>query len=420
MNGERPQMKFLAVMPTTTAGVLPAPAASPPAASQTAIDGTPPARPEPRLAAEKTPFRGWRTIDAPSGTQAAEIGSRFLYVAEQGTVVRREGTRVVVTKGDGVLLQVPAVRLHGVLLYGAVQVTSAAIRTLLEEGVWVSYFSRNGQYRGRIQPPAHRGGRLRRRQWDKASDGAFCLEFARAVVRGKILAQQQVAGAYAKNRPAASLGTGRTILRESLTRVDHVADLAALRGVEGTAARAYFGLFARWNTSDLPFGGREKRATDDPANALLNLGYTLLTRELEGLLEAAGLDPTVGFYHTPEDDRPSLACDWVEEFRHPVVDRLVLTLLNKRMISPADFEEGGDRRGIRLSREGLKKYFAAYERAMWRPTADDATSASAGMRSVFLAQLARLLDALAGRCPYRTHLEAPVERSADEPPAVLS
>src|SRR5207249_2121900 len=159
------------------------------------------------------------------------------------------------------------------------------------------------------------------------------------------------------------------------------------RGVEGGASRAYFGLFARWNGSELPFEGREKRGTADPINALLNFGYTLLTREIEGLLEAAGLDPTIGFYHQPDDDRPSLACDWVEEFRHVIVDRLVLTLVNKRMITHTDFEEGEERRGIRLSMDGLRKFLTAYDQAMQRPPDEGWASLAAGARSVVFAQL---------------------------------
>ena len=405
---------------TTTDRAVPPPLDPPaPVAVPPAEGSAPSAEPARRRVAAKTssgPRRGWRSIDAPSRVQVAEVGSRFLYVAEQGTMLRRVGTRVSVTKKDAVLLDVPAVRLQGALVYGNVQVSTQCLRNLLTEGVWVSFFTRNGQYRGRLQPPIERGGQLRRRQWTQAGDEAFCLEFARAIVRGKILAQRRVAEAYAKNRAAESLGTGQTQLRESLQRVGEAAGLGALRGVEGGASRAYFGLFVRWNGSDLPFEGREKRGTADPINALLNFGYTLLTREVEGLLEAAGLDPTIGFYHRPDDDRPSLACDWVEEFRHVVVDRLVLTLVNKRIVTRAHFEGGEDRRGIRLSADGLKTFLRHYEQAMSRPPDEDEASQAAGFRSVLLAQLGRLLEAIAGRAPYRSHLEAPV--SASEQPAV--
>jgi len=400
---------------TTTDRVVPVPPDSPtPVVTPPAVEPAPSAEPAVRRVAAKAPGgprRGWRSIEAPSRVQVAEVGSRFLYVAEQGTMLRRAGTRVSVTKKEAVLLDVRAVRLQGVLVYGNVQVSTQCLRNLLAEGVWMSFFTRNGQYRGRLQPPIERGGQLRRRQWTRSGDEAFCLEFARAIVRGKILAQRHVAEAYAKNRAAESLGTGRTQLRESLPRVEEVADLGALRGVEGGASRAYFGLFAKWNASELPFEGREKRGTADPINALLNFGYTLLTREVEGLLEAAGLDPTVGFYHQPDDDRPSLACDWVEEFRHVVVDRLVLTLVNKRMITRADFEEGEERRGIRLSADGLKTFLRHYDQAMSRPPDEEEGSLAAGFRSVLFAQLGRLLDAIAGRAPYQSHLEAAASAS---------
>ena len=78
-------------------------------------------------------------------------------------------------------------------------------------------------------------------------------------------------------------------LKQSLDRLEEVQDLAELRGVEGAASRAYFSLFRRWNRSGMLFERRSKRGATDPVNVLLNFGYSLLTRELEGLLEAAGL-----------------------------------------------------------------------------------------------------------------------------------
>jgi len=58
-------------------------------------------------------------------------------------------------------------------------------------------------------------------------------------------------------------------------------------------------------------------------NALLSFGYTLLTTELTGALAAQGLDPFVGVLHDLDYGRPSLALDLLEEFRQPIIDRLV-------------------------------------------------------------------------------------------------
>jgi len=260
--------------------------------------------------------RRFQRLDAVARSRAGEANSRFLYVIEQGTVLRRASGRIVVTKEDRKIMEIPVIKLQGILLYGNVQITTQCIRSLLDEGVWVSFLSRSGSYKGRLQPPHERGGRLRQMQWQRSQDAEFSLAFGRAVIRGKLLGQKKIAAAYAKNYLAESLGDGHTILTESLEKLETVKSLEELRGIEGNASRAYFDLFRRWNRSELPFDGRRKRTAADPINALLNLGYTLLTRELEGLIESAGFDPAVGFYHLPDNDRPSLACDWVEEFRH--------------------------------------------------------------------------------------------------------
>jgi CRISPR-associated protein Cas1 len=398
---------------------------------------------------EPTSPNGWRSIEGPIPWEAGESHSRFLHVAEQGTYLRRVGSRVCLTRKDAILLQVPAAKLQGVVLYGNIQVSSQCLRNLLDEGVWLSFFTRNGVYKGRLQPPVERGGRLRLRQWERSRDPQFCLDSSRAIVRGKLLSQKNIAAAYAKNYLAVTMGNSFGCLRDGLERLESATELDQLRGIEGAATRAYFDLFRRWNQSEIAFDGREKHPPTDPINALLSFGYTLLSRELEGLLEAAGLDPTVGFYHQAHADRPSLACDWVEEFRHLVVDRVVLFLINRRIVTSADFEDRGEKGGMRLSQEGLRKFLRAYERSLiglpasepktldasakpqpWTTgntelvarTAEAQTAAPSsrrpGFRSLFLQQLARLLDALSKQAPYRTHLEscgAPLPGDAPPP-----
>jgi CRISPR-associated protein Cas1 len=357
---------------------------------------------EPSRGAGKAGLARLQSIDTPPPASAP----RFLHVVEPGATVRRAGGRLLVTKKDKVLLEVPAIKLQGVLLYGAVQISTPCVRKLLDEGIWLSFFTRSGAYLGRLQPPSERGGKLRLRQWEMSRNPEAVLAFSRTVVHGKILGQRLVAAAYAKNYLAETLGEAHQSLVRCLERLDQVKDLEELRGLEGTAARSYFELFRRWNRSEFPFDGRAKRGATDPLNVLLNFGYTLLTRELEGLLEAAGLDPTIGFYHQPDGDRPSLACDWIEEFRHPVIDRLVLRLVNRGTIKAADFEDRAER-GLRLSPDGLRKYLSAYERALnGAGGGEEQEQAAPGLRGVLLGQLARLLDFLNNVVPYRSWMES--------------
>ena len=120
----------------------------------------------------------------------------------------------------------------------------------------------------------------------------------------------------------------------------------------------------QFNVSEMGWPGRVKHPATDPLNALLSLTYTLIMNELAGLLEAAGLDPFLGFLHQIDYGRPSLALDLLEPFRHPVADRLVLMLVNRRMLDASDFSSGGEGHGVFLTPKSMKRYFAEYERWM--------------------------------------------------------
>ncbi len=78
----------------------------------------------------------------------------------------------------------------------------------------------------------------------------------------------------------------------------------ALRGAEGLASAAYFGVFDQLilNQKDVfHFDGRNRRPPRDRVNAALSMTYTLLAHDCASALESVGLDAYVGFMHR---DRP--------------------------------------------------------------------------------------------------------------------
>lgn len=125
-------------------------------------------------------------------------------------------------------------------------------------------------------------------------------------------------------------------------------------------------------------------------NALLSLGYSLLTHEMFGAVAARGLDPYLGFYHDVRYGRPALALDLVEEFRAPVVDRTVLSLVNRRVFGPEDFEEG-EEGGVFLTKEAFRRFLAAYEERLSGP---GPANLEGGWRAAFREQVGRLVRAV--------------------------
>lgn len=139
-----------------------------------------------------------------------------------------------------------------------------------------------------------------------------------------------------------------------------------MRGYEGTATAEYFKAFRAALKADFDFPARVYHPPSDEVNAILSLGYSLVYNNLHGTVNLVGLDPYMGYFHRPRHGHAAIVSDLMEEFRPVVIDRLVLTTLNKRTLTKADFYTD-DQGRIRLMPASLKRFFALYAAALAEP-----------------------------------------------------
>ena len=305
--------------------------------------------------------KAWAEERPPEAERSGSVA--FLYLTQQGAVLRKAGDRLLVERNDEILFDSPYHKLDHVLTFGNVQITTQALAELLDKGVPLSLFSRQGQFRGALTPARGKNVELRLKQFQAYSDGARSLDLARSFIAAKISNGAAVVARYSA-RAAHDEDRIELNVSERLRAVAEARHVAELDGVEGTAARDYFETAMRFNKSELRWEGRKRHPATDPINALLSLTYTLLMHELGAVLEGLGLDPYLGFLHQLDYGRPSLALDAVEPFRHPVADRLVLALVNKKVIGAADFQAHEDREGLFLKPLVLVRFFESYEKWM--------------------------------------------------------
>ena len=138
-------------------------------------------------------------IPAPPKDQERSDPVAFLYLTEQGSILRKAGDRLLVEKEDELLLDVPYHKLENIMLFGNVQVTSQAMGELLEKGVHLSLFSRQGMYRGALAPPRGKNIDLRIAQFEAFRDTARSLDAARAIVSAKVENGVAVLKAYRRH-----------------------------------------------------------------------------------------------------------------------------------------------------------------------------------------------------------------------------
>jgi CRISPR-associated protein Cas1 len=317
---------------------------------------------------------------SPTTNQQEDNAVAFLYLTQQGSVLRKIGNRLIVEKDETILLDVPYHKLEVVLLFGNIQVTTQAMAELLDVGIPIGLLSRSGELRGRLEPALGKNVPLRLAQFDLYHDAERSLTLARNLIATKLSNSAHVLSTFGDREQIRSPENTVAIkqLLDASSATTSAATLNILNGIEGSMARLYFDVLMRRNKSVFPWPGRQRHPATDPLNALLSFAYTLVGNELAGLVEGLGLDSYIGSLHQVDYGRRSLALDLVEPFRSPLADRFVLTLINRRQFSEADFEPG-DKDGLYLRPESCKRFLGEYEYWMLHaPIGND----EAGFRSV--------------------------------------
>lgn len=286
---------------------------------------------------------------------------RILYVDEQGAKIKKRGKRLLAEKDEQVLADMPLCNVDQVVLVGGVNISTPAVKMILDSGTGVTYLTSTGKYRGMLESPFSRNSRLRIAQFSAYFDPEKCLHLAKFFVAGKLANMRTVLLRHNRKLNDEAVAKAAQNILMVLSRVTAAGDLNSLRGIEGMGTKEYFRVFGRLIKSELSydFTCRNRRPPRDPVNALLSLAYTMLTKDIQSALQVAGFDPYIGYLHQSVYGRPALALDLMEEFRPVVADSVVLSVINRGTIEPGDFE-------YRLNACFLKgkardKFYKAYE-----------------------------------------------------------
>jgi len=151
------------------------------------------------------------------------------------------------------------------------------------------------------------------------------LEIAKAFIKGK--AKNQINYLKYLNKYHQILDKEIASMEKNFIKIKSVESVDVLMGIEGSLSVAY------WSgvrlVLEVPFEKRITLGARDIVNSSLNYAYAILYGEVQRALIQAGLSLNISFLHALEGNKPTLTFDMIEEFRTFVVDRVVVSMLNK-------------------------------------------------------------------------------------------
>jgi CRISP-associated protein Cas1 len=299
--------------------------------------------------------------DTERGPRPENDDGEILIIQTPGTQVGSRGNQIVVSRKGETLSKQAINQINSIYLYGAVQITAQASQACLEKGIVVSFFSPAGRFIGSLQGLPASGIDARRGQYRLFQQMPLRLLLASKCIKAKIHNQRVM---VMRNGNASK--TALHTLAKLRDQTEQAADIPELLGIEGAAATIYFENFQSMlkgvSSESFDFQKRNRRPPKDPINALLSMGYSMLTKEITGICHSVGLDPFLGFLHQPRYGRPALALDLMEEFRPLIADSVAISLLNRNELNKGDFIQSSS--GTFLNSEGRKAFWESWFRRL--------------------------------------------------------
>ena len=275
-----------------------------------------------------------------------------LIISDYGTYLGKRSERVSVryrdkdrAKEEHALMDLDQI----VITSRGVSMSSDLIEACTERGIEIAFLNFSGKPYAKLNSPSLTATVISRREQLAAYYDERGLEIAKQFATGKLKNQINLVRYFGKYRKKQAPRKYAELM-ERVTKIEGLIDeiqgvqpltvtaageppidraRGTLLNLEGRAGALYWECVQRL----LPAGRfttRNHQGAVDDVNALLNYGYGILYSQVWSALTLAGLEPFAGFLHVDRPGKPSLVLDFIEEFRQPIVDRVVFAMINKR------------------------------------------------------------------------------------------
>lgn len=274
--------------------------------------------------------REYQKLESENSELAITSPGYFIGLSGRGLTLRKNG--------QPVKMPPTAALKHISILSDGVSLSSNAIRFCTEEGINIDFFDMHTNHIATILSPKY----LYTSKWRLQSsvDENLSCEIGRRIILGKVKNQFALAKYFNKYHKRVggetAFGQYQQAVEKIIVRIKSLetGDLASFRqkimSYEATSATVYWEYVRELIQDDIDgFYSRVKQGATDLVNSMLNYGYAILYPRIWQAALRYQLNPYMGFVHYA-DGNANLVFDMIELFRAQAVDRVVISLIQKK------------------------------------------------------------------------------------------
>ncbi len=292
---------------------------------------------------------------------------RTLYLMTSGRLRRKQNTLVLESlseDGSPKRKYFPIEQVGEIYAFGELELNKRLLEFLGKNEILLHFFNRYGYYVGSFYPREHyNSGYMILKQAEHYLDYDQRISLARMFVRGALQNLLQVLKYYRNRGLDKELSPISQAVEAHLGRLAALSSIEQLMQAEGQAREAYYPAFDLiLENEDFAFKERTRRPPRNRLNALLSFGNTLLYTAVLSEIYKTHLDPRIGFLHATNFRRFTLNLDVAEVFKPILVDRLILSLIQKGQIKAGHFTR--ELGGLYLKENARRVFLEAWENRM--------------------------------------------------------
>jgi len=319
-------------------------------------------------------------------------------IFRSGTLKRYQNS-LVHTGKDGKKSFIPIENTDKIRVFSELNINKRLLEFLSKKGVAIYFFNYHGYYSGAFIPNDKKTtGETLLKQTDYYKDEQKRLTIATEIVRGT--------SKNMLNNISYYLGQKITLLKEKnelkkkMDKLAKAKTVDELMAYEALIRKTYYkSLDKIVKYPDFKMHKREKRPPTNYTNAMISYGNTLLYLDTLTEILKTQLDPAIGYLHSSNHRRFSLNLDLSEVFKPIVVDRVILSMVNKNQIKPADFK--ATKGGVYLNKEGNIKFLKEYEKRIKQTVFDKGLNRKISYKGLIRHEAYKLLGHINGTNDYK-------------------